>query len=174
MNNPHSQIDEALQLLEEELRALTPAAPSDGLRARIQDALLHAADEAPAAPVTPPTPVWFGWIPIAAAAAVALLAVVLTPGIGRNPATSNPLAANTDPVAIDQADLTPVDWQPLASNSKLERIDYEGVRQQDSSTYRQIRTRYMERRTYKNPKDGSTVEILVPREEVRLVPVVPE
>lgn len=174
MNTPTPQNEEAMQMLEEELSAMTPAEPSEGLRSRIQLALLHAGGDTPAEPISRPSPSWFGWIPVAAAAMIALLAVVLTPGTGRNPATDAPLATASESPRIDSASLTPVNWQPTSSNSKLERVDYEGVRLQDSTTYRQIRTRYMERRSYKNPKDGSTVEILVPREEVQLVPVVPE
>jgi hypothetical protein len=188
MSRQSTELDEALHLLEEELRAMVPADPSDGLRARVFHALSTADGlDGEADPVfagaeeTKLEPVgraWFGWVPVAAAAAVALMAVVIfPPKAAHSPglADAKAAAAAPAPQAITAAsETTPVDWQPMSSDSRLEQVAYDGVRQEETSTYRQIRTRYLDRRTFRNPHDGSTVEVMLPREEIRLVPVVPE
>lgn len=189
MSRQNPELDEALQLLEEELRAMTPSAPSDGLRTRVLHALQSAQgsreSQQPlehAAPLKPPGRAWFGWVPVAAAASVALMAVVLFPSnpgnspelVNNNP--QNPTAAKqTAPVTpLRGADFAPAGWQPTGTDSRLEDVAYDGLRQKEQTTYRQVRTRYMERRTFRNPKDGTTVEVMVPREHIRLLPVIPE
>ncbi len=193
MSRQTTELDEALQLLEEELRAMVPSDPSDGLRARVFHSLATAEDVESettheleginGSHLLPAGRVWFGWVPVAAAAAVALMAVVVFPpkggkSAGLNSGSSAGMVASQvapAPQAISSsAAVTPVDWQPMSADSRLEHVAYDGVRQEESSTYRQIRTRYLDRRTFRNPQDGSTVEVRLPREEIRLVPVVPE
>lgn len=180
MSQSHDQLEDSLLHLEEELRALAPAETSAGLRDRIFAALAEPSAETPsAAPIIPPGRSWFGWVPLAAAAAAAILAVVFSPG----PKTAGALAEASPavpasqpaaPSSLDSSTTMPVSWKPVSSDSRLEHVGYDGIRTEDTATYRQIRTRTMERRTFIDPKDGTVVEVVFPRENIHLVPVVPE
>ena len=179
MSHTRNQNDDPVRLLEEELLAMLPAEPSDGLRHRVHHALLEANTAAAAEPApqpSKPASAWNGWLPLAAAAAVAVLAVVFFPPPASSPGNS-PVAANapvSQPVAgetLAMETAAPA-LQPLSSNSQLQRVDYEGILREDNTPYRQIRSRYLEKRVFRDPAADSTVEVLVPREEVRLVPVI--
>lgn len=186
MSQPTHPPDEALRALEDELLALRPADPSSGLRDRIFAALQepHSADgeisTESATTLTPPGRGWFGWVPLAAAAAVAMLAVVLfpSPKAGENLADRDSTLTSPDPsapaVAYHRDEAVPASWKPVSSDSRLEQVGYDGLRTDERATYRQIRTRSMERRTFIDPTDGTTVEVVFPRENIHLVPVTPE
>ncbi len=184
--SPHSQ-DESLRQLEEELRALVPSAPSGGLRDRIfaalQDPVPTEIRELPASPsdLQPAGRGWFGWVPLAAAAAVAMLAVVVFPGpkgghelVTGSSSIEAPMPQTSDPVSVNADQVSPVSWKPVSADSRLEHLGYDGLRSDAQATYRQIRTRSLERRTFIDPTDGTTVEVVFPRENIHLVPVVPE
>jgi hypothetical protein len=181
MSQSNDHLEDSLLHLEEELRALVPAETSVGLRDRIFAALAETPAVAPAeTAITPPGRGWFGWVPLAAAAAVALLAVVLSPAphgpagvvTASSGAAATPLSAGTPLVAPPGT--LPASWKPVSSDSRLEHVGYDGIRTEESATYRQIRTRSMERRTFVDPTDGTVVEVVFPRENIHLVPVVPE
>ena len=179
MSQSNDHPEDSLLHLEEELRALVPAETSAGLRDRIFAALADPAADAPSeTPLTPPGRGWFGWVPLAAAAAVAVLAVVLSPAPkgGEILAAKAPDAAATTSTMPSFAggDVAPASWKPVSSDSRLEHVGYDGIRTEESATYRQIRTRSMERRTFVDPTDGTIVEVVFPRENIHLVPVVPE
>lgn len=178
MSQSNEHLEDSLLHLEEELRALVPAETSAGLRDRIFAALADPVAVSPAEePITPPGRGWFGWVPLAAAAVVALLAVVLSPSPkgGGNIATSTSgLADPASAPALVARDVAPAAWKPVSSDSRLEHVGYDGIRTEESATYRQIRTRSMERRTFVDPTDGTVVEVVFPRENIHLVPVVPE
>ncbi|MFM7181021.1 MAG: hypothetical protein ACKO2G_06115 [Verrucomicrobiales bacterium] len=181
MSHSHEPLEDSLLQLEEELRALVPADTSAGLRDRIFAALAEPMADVSAEPeVAPPGRGWFGWVPLAAAAAVALLAVVLSPAPKQpdSVVTTTPVATGSQDIATTPSPAAsyavPASWKPVSSDSRLEHVGYDGVRMEDSATYRQIRTRSMERRTFVDPANGTVVEVVFPRENVHLVPVVPE
>jgi hypothetical protein len=94
-----------------------------------------------------------------------MLSVVMFPA--KPSATSNQLAAAPSP-ATSAAN---PHFEALSSRSQLQQVNYEGIRQEDSAAYRQIRSHFLDSRIYKDSTDGATVEWHVPREEVWLVPV---
>ena len=184
MSHPPTLLDDELQALEDELFALRPVAPSEGFRNRLSESLLAAEAESHASPlpeieVRPAASPWFGWIPLSAAAAVAIAAVVLFPAT--KPAGSIAQTGTDSQAAppvvpqVSQVSGTPAQsglhLEPFSSQSQLQRVDYEGIRRDNNSAYRQIRSRYLENRVYRDPNDGTTVEVYLPREELRLVPV---
>jgi hypothetical protein len=175
MSQSNEHPEDSLLQLEEELRALVPAETSAGLRDRIFDALANPAEETPAEPaITPAGRGWFGWVPLAAAAAVALLAVVLSPAPKKAGDVATAAEVPAPAPSLAGGDMGPSSWKPVSSDSRLEHVGYDGIRTEESATYRQIRTRSMERRTFIDPRDGTVVEVVFPRENIHLVPVVPE
>ena len=181
MSQPPYHPEDPLHQFEEELHTLVPAETSAGLQDRIFAALADSnAVTAEETAITAPGRTWFGWVPLAAAAAVAMLAVVLFPAPkGADNVVSNaiqgsgvlpsPAAAN-----MNTTDTTAVSWKPVSSDSRLEHVGYDGIRTENRATYRQITTRSMERRTFVDPTDGTVVEVVFPRENIHLVPAVPE
>ena len=163
--------DKDLQQLEEKLQQLRPSEPSEKLIARIFGAFETPSDAAPAAvenvvPMkTPPARSWAQ--PFAAAAAVALLAgVVALIGLNRNPAVTE---AET---VVTPVDATPVKFIPAHAQNTYrgsnvdqivftkDRVPMQAVRHQFTDTY-----------TWENPADGSRVQIEIPVERVRYIPV---
>lgn len=181
MSQPTDHQEDSLLQLEEELRALVPAETSAGLRDRIFSALTEPVSSARAeVSVAPAGQAWFGWISLAAAAAVAILAVVLSPVPRTNSLATSPNNSFDSrpevatPVGVADEAVSSSSWKPVSSDSRLEHVGYEGIRTEDRATYRQIRTRSMERRTFVDPSSGTVVEVVFPRENIHLLPVVPE
>ncbi len=141
------------QELEAELKRLRPAAPSLALRDRIARELAAAPARRALAPVHR---VWAVALP-AAAAAVALLAQ-LAPSSGiRGPAW-----------LADDAALKPV----AAENVLVSARDEGLVTLDDGTTARRERLQFVDTIVWKNPRTHASLTWTVPREEVRVVPVV--
>jgi hypothetical protein len=82
----------------------------------------------------------------------------------------------TSPVASIQAEADPVSTAPeeprmRAENTLERRIDEGLVFMANGTAARQYRYQFLDRVVWKNPEDGSVMEVEVPREEVFLVPV---
>lgn len=166
-------MDESLQELENELKALAPRRAPEAWLERINRDL---AAEMPATPPPRYTSAtnlsswkWFGWRTAGLAAALALVAVVgyrqvkpASPSIGRAELPSTASAVTTP---------SPDAYQPVVATNVLYDLKDEGpVTVEGDPTARQVRARYVDTYTWKNPRNNSSLKWSVPREEVRVLP----
>ncbi len=162
-------MDDDLIQLEAELKRLRPAAPRRDFLARLEREL------ATPPVVQRPSRAWWLWagaaLPVAAALA---LAFVVTnrrtqspaPAIANRPTVAATPVAPTEPV-------TPAAFKPVAAENVLLDARDEGfVTLDDGTAARRERLRYVDTFTWKNPRTNASVRWSVPREEVRVVPVV--
>lgn len=158
--------DQELQKLEQFLQKLSPAEPGDALTARLFAAFDTPTDAAPAE-VDDPTITDMGearrlrqssqsWFqPFAAAAAVALIAgIIAIVGLNR-------------PSDETGSGFVPTHAQNIYRGSNFDEIIYTDDRQPLQAVRHQIIGTY----TWENPEDGSRVEIQVPVERIRYIPV---
>jgi hypothetical protein len=142
-------MDDELLKFEAELKALRPVAPKAELRDRI-------ARELPAA--TRARAGWW-WTAVPAAAA---LAIALVLAGRKEPPLSEGLAAAQ--VAT---------FRPVAAEKVLYAAADEGpVTLADGTAGRRVRSSYVDTITWKNPKTNASLRWSVPRDEVRVMPVV--
>ena len=154
-------MDDDLAQLEAELTRLRPAAPTRELLARLETDLAPAARRA-----TPNWWLWAGALPLAAAAALAV-AFTLTGRQGRD----QPAAPVS--VAVAQRPASTATFQPVAAENVLYAAQDEGlVTLEDGTPARRARLNYVDTITWKNPRTNASVRWSVPREEVRVVPVI--
>jgi hypothetical protein len=179
MSRPPNNTDEELDHLVEELAALQPAAPTDGLHGRVCAALREAA-AAPAGDADGDEGrqrlrrLWLGGLPVALAASLALLAAVLVEPAG--PVDEAPAAAGqvagSGPWQTGYPQPRPLELSPVSAESRLIGEDEEGLSQDPNGVYtRQLRRRYLETRILRDTRSGALIEIEVPREEVLRLPV---
>lgn len=146
-------MDEELQQLEAELKALRPAALSPELSARVKRELSAAR----------PHNQWWLWAALPAAAALALLFT--------NPDDTNssaPVVQAARPVSVAK----PV-FKPVASENVLLAARDEGLLTlPDGSAARRVRRSYLDTITWKDPRGQASLKWSVPRVEERIVPVV--
>lgn len=189
-------MDDQLQELENELKALRPRRPSVLLRARVERDL--AAPAAAAAPASEPAPVrrytsattlrswkWAGWQMAAVAAVLAVCAV--TVGVWRHrvapaPDAESPALAQAVPARPAPRDLAPAGdrmlaastadvYRPVKAANLLLDVQDEGpVLLPDNTAGRRVRARYVDTYTWKNPATNASLKWSVPREEVRVLP----
>ena len=104
-----------------------------------------------------------------AAAAIALVAFVL---INRQPAkVSPPVLATTTQTVATKPPLTPVNrYEPVKATSVLYDMKEDGATTlPDRTEGRQVRYRYVDTYTWRNPATNASLRWSVPRDEVRLV-----
>jgi anti-sigma-K factor RskA len=161
-------MDDELKQLENELRRLTPAAPSPELLARIdRDLAVSALEAGPAADALRKRAgfgPWWWWIAgaLPAAAAVAFL-------LARRPTVSDVSAGTTEAPGAT-AEQTAL--KPVAAENLLVAAQDEGlVTLDDGTPARRARLHYLDTITWKNPRTNASLTWTVPREEVRVVPV---
>lgn len=175
--------------IEDQLRLLKPAAPSEGLAARIERELAIKAPSSPAAGViarpSKPSLFWkwvrdLGWA--GAGAATALGAVALY-SAAQKPAGEKPmeptLTAAVAPARVDTAAApaatTKVDdqaFEPAEASRELVAVnDSNELLDTESGPVREVRYTYLERLAWAHPGTGARIEIEVPREDVYLLPV---
>jgi hypothetical protein len=164
-------MDEDLKLLEAELTRLQPAAPSRALFARVERQL-GAAERAPVVPLRAGAgaarPAWF-WALSAPLAAAAALAVMFTrvPTDGRAPSARAEMAR-----AASAGDDSATALKPVAAENVLYAASDEGfVTLDDGTPARRERLRYVDTITWRNPRTNASLTWSVPRDEVRIVPV---
>jgi len=166
-------MDNSLQELENELKLLQPRRATPRWLNEVNREL---AAELPASPrprYTGATNLnswkWLGWRTAGVAAALALVALVVLVG-GRQPqpaVTAPRLIAIPAPVLPTVA----ATYEPVAATNVLYDLQDEGVVQLDSTTsVRQVRARYVDTYTWKNPRNNASIKWTVPRDEVRVVP----
>jgi len=150
--------------LETELKRLRPRAPSESLLGRIGRELDGATpkptDTAARSYRTATTWThwkWLGWPAAVAAAVFALVAVgVLGLRPDRAPAAPTTVAA---------------DYVPVRADNVLYEVRDEGyVTLDDHTPAQQVRLRYLDTYTWKNPKNNASVKWTFPRDEIRIVP----
>ncbi len=164
-------MDNSLDELEQELGRLTPRRPSAGLMDRLEREL-GAVPPAPAAPkYTSATSLrswkWAGWSLAGAAAAMAvLLALRTSPTSGPASPATTPAVVATTAAPAPQASR----YQPIKASSVLYDLKEEGAATlPDQTEGRQVRYRYVDTYTWRNPMTNASLRWSVPREEVRLV-----
>ncbi|HEX2860897.1 MAG TPA: hypothetical protein VHN79_04625 [Lacunisphaera sp.] len=166
-------MDKTLQELENELKRLSPGRPSAGLMAALERELGPAAVSVSAS-LSLPTKcqsqrAWIAWS-LATAAAVLLAAIVQ---FGRRPpgqdqSSPNQLAASPSPKA-DSGGLGNR-FEPIQATSVLYDLREDGTAiLPDQSEGRQVRYRYVDTYTWKNPKSNASLRWSVPRDEVRVI-----
>lgn len=145
-------MDDDFAQLEAELRRLRPAAPSQGLAARIGHELIIGPASASDGRLHW---LWSGGLP----AAVALAALLLQFGHGSRDSVSAPTS---------DAPL-----KPVAAENLLVSVRDEGlVTLDDGTRARRERLHYVDTIVWKNSRTHASLTWSVPREEVRIVPVV--
>lgn len=153
-------MDDPLQDLENELKALQPARPSALLTERVAQAMAASAEPAVETRRRRALP-WLAW---GLAASVAL--VVTLSWQHRRPSTAAPELQ----VAATQA-ASPDRYEPVDATNVLYDLQDEGpARLDDGSPARQMRYRYLDTYTWQNPRDKSSVKWSVPRDEIRVIP----
>ena len=197
-------MDDSLQNLENELKALRPRRPSVLLRARVehelaQDAapadtpapVIHTAvSAAPARRYTTATTLrswkWFSW-QMAAAAAVACVVSLgvwqwtatgavepIAPSLAAAPVTSGSAAERPEGAMTAVAARAPAAtdaFRPVKAANVLYDVRDEGVVfLEDNTPARQVRARYVDTYTWRNPATNASLKWSVPRDEVRMLP----
>lgn len=165
-------MDETLQELENELKRLTPRRPSAGLMQALERELGQATAADPAPRYTAATTLrswkWAAWSVAGVAAAIALAMILQS---NRQPVKSPAsVVATTQPVAAKTPE-TPVNrYQPVRASSVLYDLKEDGTAYlPDRTEGRQVRYRYVDTYTWKNPATNASLRWSVPRDEVRLV-----
>lgn len=165
-------MDESLQDLENELSRLSPRGLSPELLARLERELGPAT-----APVAPPAPAprraadvtswsswkWAGWSLAAAAAAVAVFFVVRSKPVAPAAAESPVLATTESTSSVDR-------YEPVRATSVLYDMKEDGPASlSDQTEGRQVRYRYVDTYTWRNPATKASLRWSVPRDEVRVI-----
>ncbi len=171
-------MDESLQELENELKRLTPRAPSAMLLRALESELGAANVPAPAtvrrytSATSWSTWKWISWSMAAAAAAllVAFLLLRRMPEaapenrLAGTEAKANPPASATSSVAATNR------YEPVHASSVLYDLqEGDPTLLPDRTEGREVRYRYVDTYTWKNPATNASVRWSVPRDEVRLV-----
>ncbi|MEQ1862856.1 MAG: hypothetical protein ABMA13_23285 [Chthoniobacteraceae bacterium] len=148
---------------ENQLRALTPAAPSPDLGRRIAAAMIPSRTPAAGVVAQPRRSAWADlmrgllWASCGAAAA-ALILLSRTPETTPAPAS---VAAAVPPAAASET-----------VSELIATADDGLVFDEDSDEpQRQMRFTYLERHVWTNPQTGAVIEFEVPREDIVLMPV---
>ena len=164
-------MDNSLDELENELGRLTPRRPSAGLMDRLEHDL-GAGSAAPVAPkYTSATSLrswkWAGW---SLAGAVAAVAVLLGVRGTREPVVTSPAASPVVAIASSPAQRAVNRYEPVKASSVLYDLKEDGAATlPDQTEGRQVRYRYVDTYTWRNPATNASLRWSVPRDEVRLV-----
>lgn len=163
-------MDESLQELENELKTLQPRRAPDRWLDQVNREL---AAELPASPrpryVTATNLgswKWLGWRAAGLAAALALVATVGLVSL-RRPVPPVASAVTTVPKSSAAAPA----YEPVAASNVLYDLKDEGeVKLVGDTSARQVRARYVDTYTWKNPRNNASIRWTVPRDEIRVVP----
>ena len=172
-------MDESLQELEAELKALRPRRPGDHLFAQVEQDLgapKPAAGPAERSHYVTATNLdswkWRDWRTAGVAATVALVAAwVLWQRPDRlAPATASSTVAVNPPARI----VRPADgrdrYEPVAATNVLYDLQDDGLVKIGDQRARQVVVRYLDTYTWKNPATNASLKWSVPRDEVRVLP----
>lgn len=172
-------MDESLQELENELKRLTPCAPSASLLKTLEREL-GATAASPAGLRTAHREAsvrswkWAAWALAGAAAAAAAFVVVLdsrrVAPVLDEPEPAGPVAVQEAPAATREPTLAAGRYEPVHAATVLYALQ-EGAPTvlPDRSEGREVRYRYVDTYTWRNPTTNASLRWSVPRDEVRLV-----
>lgn len=177
-------MDESLQELENELKALRPSRPSVLLRARVERELAAPGTGAPAPAAAPryrsattlSSWKWPSWQSAAAAAVVLTLSLGVwrwqLPTPAAAPESAAPVVAVSPPAPAPAEQPAPADsYRPVKAANLLYDLQDEGlVLLADNTPARRVRARYVDTYTWKNPATNASLKWSVPRDEVRMLP----
>lgn len=157
-------MDSSLEELENELKTLPPrraAAPwLNKINRELAAELPAAARPRYASATNLSSWKWLGWRTAGLAAALALVALAGLVSFRQSPSAVTPPALAAAPA-----------YQPVAAANVLYDLKDEGVVQLDRDTAaRQVRARYVDTYTWKNPRTNASIKWTVPRDEIRVVP----
>lgn len=169
-------MDKELHDLEQELKRLRPTAPSPQLVARIEQGLAAAPS---AAMVSRPASIRWIWtvvLPAAAAIAVGLFGFTVKRSSDARDSVSVAGTSGSAVVAADVAESARVmdgtTLKPVAAENLLVAARDEGlVTLDDGTPARRERLQYVDTITWQNPRTHASLTWRVPREEVRVIPV---
>jgi hypothetical protein len=163
-------MDDELQQLEAELKRLRPSAPSLRVNVGIRTALTVA----PAQAGQPRASRLYWWWAAALPAAAALTLTLVYFSSSRVARSSRPgLVQGASPSAGQSRPAGDLPLKPVAAEKLLISASDEGLVTLDDGTQaRRERFRFVDTITWKNPRTNASLTWSVPREEVRVVPVV--
>jgi hypothetical protein len=165
-------MDESLQELENELKALKPRRASarwlDQINRELAAELPAAARPRYVSATNLGSWKWLNWRTASLAAALVLLATVAL--VNLRPAAPAAIAApDATPIAT-QSPSEPA-YEPVAAANVLYELKDEGVvKLAGDATARQVRARYVDTYTWKNPRTNASIKWTVPRDEIRVIP----
>ena len=180
--------------VENELRRIKPAEPSARLKRRLESSVSFVpvtpqqpVDEEPANVVTPPTSTWRRpWLQSAAAALVGAAIVYAVWSFGPSGAgdpdggtagnpPSGPVDPGSEPQPIEPTfprdAIRPDGFRVVGQENRLFHTQDDGIiYSEDKVPFRRVRYNTVDRRVFKDPETGAVFEMLVPREDVLIVP----
>lgn len=162
-------MDESLKELETELQRLTPRRLSAGALAALEREL-GPATPAKSEVTAPATWKWISWS-LAAAAALAIAGVVqLSRRTGPEQVLAEAPAAPQASAPAPEAAQGANRYEPVGATTVLYDMKEDGqATLVDQTQARQVRYRYVDTYTWKNPATNASLRWSVPRDEVRLV-----
>lgn len=165
-------MDESLQELENELKTLQPRrAPArwlNQINRELAAELPASARPRYATATNLGSWKWLGWRTAGLAAALALVATVGLVSLRRPVPAAAPAVLAAAPAPVPAA--IPV-YEPVTASNVLYDLKDEGeVKLAGETSARQVRARYVDTYTWKNPRNNASIRWTVPRDEVRVVP----
>lgn len=158
-------MDDELQQLEAELRQLRPTIPSARLTRKVGARLAEVSGRKDRR--------WLGWLLAGALPAAALIAVMITLFAAKRH-DAGPQDSR-EGLTMEAGETAPqeVRLKPVAAEKVLVSADDEGlVTLADGTQARRERLRFVDTITWQNPRTNASLRWSVPREEVRVVPLV--
>ncbi len=166
-------MDESLQELENELKTLQPRrAPArwlNQINRELAAELPASARPRYATATNLGSWKWLGWRTVGLAAAVALAATLGLVQLRRPAAAVAPVGLAAAPTPAP-AVAGPA-YEPVTASNVLYDLKDEGVvKLEGATTAHQVRARYVDTYTWKNPRNNASIKWTVPRDEIRVVP----
>jgi hypothetical protein len=166
-------MDESLQELENELKTLQPRrAPArwlNQLNRELAAELPASARPRYATATNLGSWKWLGWRTAGLAAALALVATVGIVSLRRPVPATAPTVLAATPIPVTPASVPA--YGPVTASNVLYDLKDEGeVRLEGETSARQVRARYVDTYTWKNPRNNASIKWTVPRDEIRVVP----
>ena len=166
-------MDESLQELETELRALQPRRASTRWLAQVNRELAAELPVSARPRYVAATNLnswkWFSWRTAGLAAALAIIATIGLVNLRRaQPDSAVPAVASASPPA---ASARVAAYQPVTATNVLYDLKDEGaVKVEGDTSARQVRARYVDTYTWKSPRNNASIKWTVPRDEIRVMP----
>jgi hypothetical protein len=166
-------MDESLQDLENELKTLQPRrAPArwlNQINRELAAELPASARPRFATATNLGSWKWLGWRTVGLAAALALVATVGFVNLRRPVPATAPATIAADPTPITPAAVAA--YEPVTASNVLYDLKDEGeVKLAGAASARQVRARYVDTYTWKNPRNNASIKWTVPRDEIRVLP----